>query len=100
MEKKVSLFISFGQLKREVETEQTRMQKKLEMRQQIEEQAARKRQSKQNDQELELKLMQQTDETLKKIEEENKKAKEREIQSQKEFLKVSTFQKCYSIKKT
>lgn len=66
------------------------MQKKLEMRQQIEEQAARKRLSKQNDQELERKLMQQTDEILKKIEEENKKAKQREIQSQQEFLKVST----------
>lgn len=66
------------------------MQKKLEMRQQIEEQAARKRLSKQNDQELERKLMQQTDEILKKIEEENKKAKQREVQSQQEFLKVST----------
>lgn len=64
------------------------MQKKLEVRRQLEVQNMRKIKIKRNNKEIERKLMQETDEILKKMEDEAKKTKQREYLNQQEFLKV------------
>lgn len=68
-----------------------KQQKVMETRQALAKQFAHKKQKQKINQtecEIELKLLQRTDEAFKRHQEELQKAKQQEIQSQKNFLKV------------
>lgn len=79
------------QLQKEYEAEKIRQQKEWEARQELDKQVAIKQERKlisKRQEEIELKYLQQTDETVKKSNEHVKKMKQSEIQQQKEFLRV------------
>lgn len=76
------------QWRKEQESLKIQMQKKLDIRKQLEVQATRMFRSKRDDKEIERKLMQESVEIMKKMEDETKKAKQLECRTQQEFLKV------------
>lgn len=75
----------------EYEADKLRQQNQWEARQELDKQLAIKRDRKlirKQEQEMELKYMQKTDEIVKKSNETNEKAKQHEMQQQKQFLQV------------
>lgn len=81
----------YSQLPKECDAEKMRQQKQWEARQELDKQVAIKRERdliRKQQEEVVLKYLQQADETAKKSNENIKKAKQYEIQRQKQFLRV------------